>query len=156
MSDTILDDDQFGSSAGRRRELLPFWIKFFLWIFMVFGAIVPLAFIAGLSGISFHISLYGLETSHPMSVLGFLVTVLFGFKGVVAYGLWTEKDWAVEMAIIDAGIGIATCLFVMFALPFVGDGGFSLNLRFELIALIPYLLKMREIKPEWERRRELF
>lgn len=143
-------DDQFQSSATRRRDLLPVWIKIFTWIFMVFGMIAPIAIVLGLSGTEFTLSLYGLETYQPISVLGLTILSLFIIKTIVAVGLWTEKSWAITLAIYDAIAGIAVCVFTMAVLPFIMKNGLNINFRLELLILIPYLIKLYKIKPLWE------
>lgn len=153
MTDPGLLDDQLSPRPERRRKLLPLWIKIFLWIFIVFGVFVPVVLIMGIFGLETTLSLYGLETQQPFSVSGLLLTAIFTIKGAVSYGLWTEKDWAVKLAIADAIIGIITCSVIMIGLPIlIENSSFGFNIRFELIALIPYLLKMMKIKDEWERR----
>ena len=73
---------------------------------------------------------------------------------MVSFGLWTEKDWAVDLAIIDAILGIIACFFVIIILPSVSESEeFVINFRLELVALIPYLIKMIKIKPEWVLRK---
>jgi hypothetical protein len=136
----------------RRRTLLPIWVKIFLWIFMIFGAVAPIGLILGIFGMSFDLSLYGLETTNPLSLVGLIIIALFAIKGAVSFGLWTEKDWAIKLAIIDSILGIAICVLVMIVLPFLYNNGFKLTLRLELVALIPYLLKMQTIKSDWESR----
>jgi hypothetical protein len=79
----------------KRRTLLPWWIKFFIWVFIIFGSFVPIGIVSGLLGINFHLSLYGLETNEPLSAIGIIISLLFLFKGITAYVLWTEKDWAI-------------------------------------------------------------
>lgn len=152
MEKNILDEQQFESSKLRRRDLLPMWIKIFTWIFLIFGAIVPIILILGIIGMSANLSLYGLETMQPLSLTGIIITILFALKGVVAFGLWTEKEWAVTLAIIDAVIGILVCITIMAIIPLLSKYGMSINLRLELIPLFLYLIKMREIKSEWSER----
>ena len=153
MNDNILDEEQFEHTNLRRRDLLPIWIKIFTWIFLLFGAIAPIALIFGIIGMRFNLALYGLETIQPLSLAGILIIILFAIKGVVSFGLWTEKEWAVKLAIIDAIIGIIVCVFVMVIIPFISqNNGMNISLRLELIPLIPYLIKMRKIKTEWSER----
>ncbi|MDB5251248.1 MAG: hypothetical protein JWP27_417 [Flaviaesturariibacter sp.] len=130
----------------RRRKLLPTWIKIILWIFLVMGAVVPLAFLAGLLGGNFSMSLYSLQSVEPLSGLGLLIGGLYVLKGVVAIGLWTEKRWAVDLATADAVIGIVIC-FTLTVMSFVS--GWSDGLRLELVALVPYLVCMRRIRARW-------
>jgi hypothetical protein len=124
----------------------------FIWIFMIAGAIVPLAVAVSLFGGTFQIALYGLESNSALNTIGVITLILFLFKGIAAFALWTEKDWAVDVAIVDAIIGIIVCLFVMMVYPFIDDiDGFTINIRLELLLLIPYLLKLQKIKPLWKR-----
>jgi len=150
MDENLLDDAFVQEIMPRRRDLLPIWMRVFTWIFLIFGVLIPPVFLFGMLGGHANLSLYGLSTSQPASLLGVTIMLLFVFKGVVAYGLWTEKEWAVKLALVDALIGIAICTFVMIGLPLLGSGG--LNIRLELVALIPYFLKMREIRTEWQSR----
>ncbi|MEM9337494.1 MAG: hypothetical protein AAGA66_02115 [Bacteroidota bacterium] len=116
MTETEIIDSDLSTTKERRRKLLPIWIKIFLWIFMVFGAIVPVGLVLGAMGIDFNLALYGLETTNALSITGLLIILFFAIKGTVSFGLWTEKDWAVNLAIIDAIVGIVACSFVMLVL----------------------------------------
>ncbi len=134
----------------RRRNLLPWWIKLFTWIFLLFGAIAPFGLIFGLLDFNFQLGLYGIETFEPISYTGLLLIGVFLFKGIIAFGLWTERDWAILLGQIDAIIGIVICFFVMFVLHFIDDRyGFIMPLRLELILLIPFLIRLRKVKDEW-------
>jgi hypothetical protein len=139
-------------SLINRRKLLPVWIKVFVWIFMIMGAIVPLAFVFSLFGGTFQISFYGLESNTGLNTIGAIALTLFLLKGMAAFALWTEKDWGVDIAIVDAIIGIIVCLFVMMVYPLIDNTeGFTINIRLELLLLIPYLLKLQKIKQLWKR-----
>ena len=143
--------EEFESLKVRRRELLPWWIKAFVWIFMIVGVIVPIGLVIGLLGYSFSISLYGFESTEPISLTGIFLIVLYLIKAVTAFGLWTEKIWAVDLGIIDAIIGLVVCGAVMLVLPLIDiSEGFVLKLRLEPILLILYLLKLQKIKPLWK------
>lgn len=133
----------------RRRSLLPLWIKIFLWFFLIVGffAVIFLIIAPFLSNIS--LSLYGINANHPYTLPGIIVALLFIFKGIVAYGLWFEQKWAPQTAIIDAFLGIAICIIMMFVIPFTVPN-ISFTIRLELIPLYFYLLKMQKIKPIWE------
>lgn len=133
----------------RRRNLLPTWIKVFLWIFLIAGALATIFLMAGSLMTHVSLSLYGMDANHPYSMTGLLICVLFLFKGIVAYGLWFEQDWAPQAAIIDAIIGIAICLVMMAIIPFINPT-ISFTLRLELIPLYFYLKKIQSIKKTWE------
>lgn len=155
--ENIILDNPIETTSQRRRALLPTWIKVFTWIFLIFGILAPISLILGVAGYQFNLSLYGLDTMEPITLIGILIISLFALKGTVAFGLWTEKTWAVNLAIIDAIIGIVICIILTFAGPLMvaGEGHIRFNFRLELLFLIPYLLKMRKIKPDWMNRKIL-
>ena len=146
MQEQLLDNDL--QPTKRRRDLLPVWIKVFIWIFMIFTLLVPVGLVFGLLGQNFNLALYGLETWQPVSVIGIFIMLLFALKGIVAFGLWTEKEWAANLALVDGILGVVVCLFVMVALPLISNG-FRVSFRLELLFLIPYLVKIWRIKPTW-------
>ncbi|WP_223600843.1 hypothetical protein [Chryseobacterium sp. GVT01B] len=133
----------------RRRNLLPTWIKVFLWIFLIGGALSAIFLIAGSLMTHVSLSIYGISANHPYSMTGLLICFLFLFKGIVAYGLWFEQNWAVQAAIVDAIIGIGICLIMMVIIPFTIPT-ISFTIRLELIPLYFYLKKMQNIKKTWE------
>jgi hypothetical protein len=117
---------------------------------MIFGAIAPIGLIAGLLGGRFSLSFFGFETTDPLSLVGLGLTFLFALKGFVAYSLWMEKDWAIQIAEVDASLSIAICVLSMIFFPFSEtENGYSFKLRIELFLIIPYLLKLRKIKIDW-------
>jgi ABC-type antimicrobial peptide transport system permease subunit len=130
----------------RRRNLLPWWIKIFTWVFLIFATVVPIGVIVALFGVKFEISLLGLQTNQPLSVTGLILIALFAFKGLVAFGLWWEKPWAINLAKWDAGISIAVCLAVMLSAML----GRSISLRLELLVIVPYLYKINSLQYAWE------
>ncbi len=152
--DLLLDDQLVvANQSERRRNLLPPWIKVFTWIFLIFGGLVPVAFLLGLFGVDLNLSLYGMETNTTFSLAGVVLLLLFAIKGIVAYGLWTEKKWAANLAIYDAILGILVCCVVMFAglLSALSSSlSFTISFRVEIFVLIPYLLRMQAIKRDWE------
>jgi hypothetical protein len=127
----------------RRRKIFPVWIKIFVWIFMIMGGCAVPVLIIGLFGTTIDLELYGLKATEATSVEGLLLLFLFIYKGVVAALLWFERGPAVAMAIIDAALGIMICTWVMFAGP-------HFAFRFELVALVPYLIVMFRIRKRWE------
>lgn len=152
----ILDLDLVGKPpVGRRRELLPTWIKVFTWIFMISGALAPFGLVFGLLGYRFQLGLYGFQTHEPLSLIGLVLTAVILFKGITAFALWTEKDWAISAGYADAIIGIAICIFAMLVYPFFGESSsFHFSFRLELLLLVPYLIKLGKIREEWKRAGE--
>lgn len=133
----------------RRRNLLPVWIKIFVWFFLIGGSISALFLGIGPFVRDFKTSIYGIKATHIYTLYGLMTSCLIIYKGIVAYGLWFEQKWAPQAAIIDAVIGITICIMMMI-LPFILPGANTSNLRLELIPLYLYLVKMREIKQTWE------
>lgn len=117
-------------SLKRRRELLPLWIKVFIWIFFLatFVSILILAF--GVFLEKTDLSIYGLTTDKIYSPIGISVCTIYICKGWVSYGLWFEKDWGPTAGKIDAILGFGVCIFVMLILPFLTEP--HLNLRLEI------------------------
>lgn len=153
MSETqpdLLADNVLEFSPKRRKQLLPWWIKVFMWIFLVIGAFVPVAVIIGILGYNFQVSLYGLETNDPLSIIGILLVSVFLFKGITSYSLLREWDYAITLAIIDAILGIIICTALMLYPVIFTEDKVTFVFRLELLFLIPYLIKMLKIKPEWE------
>lgn len=134
----------------RRRKLLPWWIKIFVWIFLLTTFAIPVGIIFGILGYPFQISLYGLQTNEPLSFIGIGLMSLFLLKGITSYGLWMEKTWVIAMGIVDGFIGILICLFIMFLYPiFEQKNASSISFRLELLVLIPYLYWLFTIKKAW-------
>ena len=142
----VLTESLLTLKNKRRKDLLPWWVKVFIWIFLIFGAML-----LGILGYKFEISLYGFETNEPISIIGISMILIFLFKGFTAYSLLKEKNWAIILGIMDAIIGIALCSFAMLYPLFYPEAGVSLTFRLELVLLIPYLLKLLKIKPDWEK-----
>ena len=138
--------------VSRRRDLLPWWIKLFVWIFMFAGLIVsPIVLVASFFRVPVQLSLFGLQSYTALSVSGIVVLAFFVFFGIIAFGLRNEKDWAIKLAKIGAIVGIVFCAFMMLGYPFLSSkNGLHFNIRLELILLIPYLLKLNKIQTEWE------
>lgn len=132
----------------RRRKLIPLWIKIFIWIFMILGALVPVIILtSGLSIGSW--SLYGLEANDASSATGMIICLLFIFKGITALGLWNENDWAIKTGLADAILGIVICSAVTISPIFNHQLAFTF--RLELIPLVFYLVWLVKTKEVWEK-----
>jgi len=129
-----------------RKKLIPSWINIFSWIFFALGFIALVGIIFGILGYPFQLALYGFQTNNALSITGLIILLLFILKAIVAYGILFQKSWAVKLAIFDAIIGIALCIFCMTYVIYYH----SFTFRLEIVLLIPYLLKMQKIKTNWE------
>ena len=136
----------------RRRDLLPLWVKIVLLIFLIFAIIAPAGIVLSLMDVPFQLSIYGLTTNDPLSMEGLFLTAVFLLKGILAVGFWTEKDWAINLGMVDAILGIAICVFTMVIYPFLNiESGFQLTFRLELIILILFQIRLNKIKSDWEK-----
>lgn len=135
----------------RRRTLLPWWMKVFSYLFLFMAAIAvalyPLSFTLGYN---FKVALYGLESTDRTSFITLVVFVLFLLKGVTAFGLLFEKDWAIELGLIDASVGFAVCIFVGLYAMF-GTGSYMASFRVEIFFLIIYAIKLRRMQEVWKK-----
>lgn len=147
--ESAFDEFDVKSNFERRRDLLPIWIKIFIWFFFIGGSVASLILISGFFLTNVSLSIYGIDSNHPYTVAGFIVCTLLIFKGIVAFGLWFEQDWAPKAAVIDAITGIAVCTIMMVVIPFVNPN-ISFTLRLELVPLFFYLLKMQKIEKSWK------
>lgn len=129
--------------------LLPWWIKFFCWLFMIFGLLSFVCLILGVTNIKPDLVLYGFETNESFSLIGLMVISIGLLKGYTAFALWFEKDIAIKIGKIDAVIGILLCVIAMLLLPFIQENS-VITIRLELILLIPFLIKLNKIQRQWE------
>lgn len=117
---------------------------------MIFGALVPVSIFFGLMRWSFNISLFGLETNNPLSFLGLLIIGVFALKAITSFGLWTEKDWAIDLGIVDALVGITICIAVMILTHSYEIEGLDKSYRIEPVFLLIFLYKLVKIKQSWK------
>lgn len=144
----LLTDLEINST--RRRSLLPLWVKIFCWFFMLFGLMATICLILGFLGVKPNLAFYGFETNEVFSINGLIVIAVGILKGITAFSLWFEKNYAIKLAKIDAYLGIILCVISMLVLPFLAEGT-NFNFRLELALLIPFLIKMNKIQADWEK-----
>lgn len=128
----------------RRRKLLPWWIRFFSWFYMIAGATCIIAIILMLAGIQPYLGIYGLNASNLWDISTFIIIITYLWNGITAYALWFEKKYAVTLAIVNSIWGILICIYSM-----VAAQGIT-NFRLELIILIIFIIKLFSIKYRWE------
>lgn len=147
-SAVVADVSADAGAAVTRKQLVPLWIKIFGWIFMVMGGVVPLlAIVAGAMGQTASYEIFGLQhRGSPLHPLALLISALFVSLAVSAYGLLFGKPWGVDACMATGFVGVALCLGTSVYSIFQG----APNLRLELLVQVPYLLKLRKIKPLWQ------
>lgn len=141
--------DEFDKPSIIRRKLLPWWIKTFCWIFMILSVAAIGSLITNLFIPSVNVSIYGFSSTMPLSGTGLFIIAIMLYKGFAAYLLWFEKPNAIIIGKIDAVCGVVICIASMFVLPFTsGDG--HIQIRLEILFLIPYYMKLNKIEYEWD------
>lgn len=145
--------DTIETTAIDRRQLLPWWMKIFCWIFMLFGVAGLICLVLGLIGFDPELALYGLEESGPLSATSLAIIAIAVFKGLTALALWLKKDYAILLGKIDAVAGLAIYLFTMINKGIISDN--VLTSRLELVLLIPYLIKLNNIQGAWKDAQKL-
>lgn len=146
----VITDEFLESAIKRRKDLLPWWIKIFSWLFLILGGGALAGLIPAILGYTYELAIYGLETNKPLSLEGFFILLLLIFKSVVSWALIQEKKLAITLAIVDAIMGIIFCLLVGIY-PVFNPASRNYSIRLELIFLIPYLIKMIQIKNAWQK-----
>lgn len=132
----------------RRRSLLPVWIKIFVWIFMVLGAVSVPVIILGLFDYNMSLEIYGIKATTLHTTAGVVVSFVFLLKGLVALLLWFEQSFAIVLGLVDASLGILLCTGFSSLIYRTYEPGITFHL--ELIALIPYLVYLIRVKKKWE------
>lgn len=142
---------EFEKEKPVKRELLPWWIKFFSWVFMIMGTLTFNLFLFdGVYKTQAFLGIYGFTTHHLFSALGLLIIIIFFLKAFAGYSLWFQKDYAIEIAKIDGFIGIILCTLQML-LPLILSHGEKFTFRFELLFLTPYLIRIYRIEKYWDK-----
>ena len=143
-------DSFLSESAGRRRHLLPRWMGFFCWAFMILAILSIACLLLGISGMHFKLAVFGIQSSGPLSTDTLIIISLLLLKGIVGWSLWFEKDYAVVLGLADAIATIIICITTMVAANQLQSWiTVNSNFRMELILLVPYLIKLLMIRGEW-------
>lgn len=130
----------------KRKEILPKWIRFFSWIYLL-GAITPLFLLLLLFGGEVSMMMFGLEfegtTVQPLAVL---IVILATLAASVAYGILWGKDWAIRLGILYGYIAMVACIASFFIRFQSGE----LYIAVEPLILIPFILKLKKSIGVWE------
>jgi hypothetical protein len=131
-------------SLEQRKKLLPKWIKFFGWLFIIMGALVPFLYIASaIFGFSASYSMFGLSyEGGALSLMPLLISIVIFINGLCAFGLLFSKDWGLTACLVYGYIGLFITIFTMLISP-------ELVIHFEPLIQIPYLIKLHKLRSEW-------
>lgn len=131
-----------------RSKLVPTWIKVIGWIFVALGFVSFLAIFPLIFGVDVDVSLnlFGLVYDGANFNTDFvLVSGLYLYFAVSAFGLLKGKDWGLSACIANGYIGIAVCIYVMIS----GLSNGYINIRLEPIIQLFYLWRLYKIRPQW-------
>ncbi len=130
-----------------RKTLIPRWIKFFGWLFIIMASTIPFLWaIYPFLEVSQPpvFAIFGIYAAGPPYFFGALIVqAIIAFMGISAYGLLFGKSWGVVACLINGYLGLAICLFVMVM------SGFS-SLQLEPLLQIPYLVRLHKIRILWQ------
>jgi hypothetical protein len=131
-----------------RKKLVPFWIKVFGWIFIVMGIAVPiLPIVVQILGQPATYEIFGLRhVGSPFHPMALVISVIILSLSVSAYGLLFGKKWGLNACLATGYGGLIICIGTMiYSLAALH----VLTIRLELLAQIPYLLKLHKLRPLW-------
>lgn len=129
-----------------RRDLLPWWIKFFSFLFIILGGFAVINMIMLLFGKGEYATIYGLEYVIPEPFGTPVILLLIIVNGLTGYLLLFEEDHAIIMGQICGVAGIVACLIATAATIKAGHMVF----RFEILLFIPFLAKLSTLKEVWK------
>jgi len=129
-----------------RKDLIPIWIKFFSWLFLLFGILAFLGLLSFYFNPIYTIDIFGINQATDNLFLSLISDLVLIFNGVVAYLLIAKEDKAVEIAKINALINIVICVVsTILNLYFYKN----LTFRIEIFFIWFFYAKMREIQFKW-------
>jgi TPR repeat protein len=138
---------------GFRKGLLPKWVRFFAWLFLVIGSAMPALLVSGIIYPSpMQFSLFGWEHSgSPYDAYSLLVVAYFAASGVAAFGMLWGRRWGWAAAFIVGSIGLLLSLGSMFIRPLMqeDDGAYTVYIRLEPLLQIPFLYVLWRIRQSW-------
>ncbi len=135
-----------GPLAQRRRALLPAWIRFFSWLFLLGTLGGP---IWVLNGLLFHapvnLLLFGFHyAGYGFDAGGFLLAIMFLFMGTAAYGLPWGRSWGLFLGLM-AGVG---GLFLALSSLFLADTP-GLHIPLEPFFQVPFIVALWRRRAAW-------
>ena len=136
-----------------RKGLLPKWVRFFAWLFLVMGSAMPALLVSGMfyPG-TMQFSLFGWEHSgSPYDAYSLLVIAYFVASGVAAFGMLWGRRWGWAAGFMVGSIGLLLALGSMFIQPLLQEekGTYAIYFRLEPLFQIPFLVVLWRIRKSW-------
>jgi len=134
---------------------LPIWIKVFSYLFLVIQIMLPVSIVMSFLDYPTNLSFYGLSSNSAFSLNGIFIIAVFMLHGLVAFFLIRNHESAIIVAKIVAIISMTICIGTM-VYPFFQDTIYMhFKFRIELIVLVLYYLKLKNIQPKWMKSEQL-
>jgi len=138
---------------GFRKALLPKWVRFFAWLFLVMGSAMPALLVSGIFYPSpMQFSLFGWEHSgSPYDTYSLLVVAYFAASGAAAFGMLWGRRWGWAAGFIVGFIGLLLSLGSMFIRPLMLEDKdtYTVYIRLEPLFQIPFLYVLWRIRQSW-------
>lgn len=145
QSFSIPNDDE--AVEERRLDLLPRWVS----TYILYSAFLPIIFISisQFFGDFSSIKIDNFELKNFFSVSALIGYSLILFKLISAYGLWTEKNWGVNVALTEAlltlSLNIKNAFFYAMAKRI-----YSSYVDFNTFLLILFVVFLFTIRSKWK------
>lgn len=127
-----------------RRLLLPTWIRFFSWLFLLLLA-VPVVVLVGVFVMpdSFEAGVFGLSyVGSPLAPPALAIEAFLFFMGVAAYGLIRGRSWGLHAGLMAGVVGLGVAVFTMVA------SGFT-TIQFEPLLQVPFIIALWRRRKAW-------
>jgi hypothetical protein len=147
--DSIFDEHFLSEVLIQRRRLMPFALKMYIWLFMIFSGIGMLLPFSGRL-MSFSVWRMIADIISPV-FMSFAGIVLSGSIFLLNLFIWLEKKWSILSVLVVKGF--VTLILFITGFPFT-DGVHPFYRRFdvwEFAIVIPYLVMLWQIKDKWEK-----
>ena len=133
------------AQALRRRALLPWWIKFFSYLYILISFGLPIATVTAIvRGKGFMLTFYGIHyTTDRIDALAALLLLGLMGAGTAGFGLLWGKSWGIEAGLITGGVGLVLSLWSLF----LRDGS---GLPLEPFLLIPFVIALWNRRVKWD------
>lgn len=132
---------------GPGRHPLPVWIRFFCWIFLVLGAIVPVLIATGL--LLRWPALPSLDFGSLEGQRALFGSGLILFNAVAAYGLLWRQRWGLSFGLLAGAAGLIVSLVEWWFAPARQGCNLALNLNIPIqVAFLVSLWRRRKVWPK--------
>ena len=130
-----------------RKKILPIWIRFFSWIYLVF-ILAPFTYLGVIiMDEDFRFRAFGfVYYGSEFNLIGLLIVLILAMASIVAYGILWGKDWAINVGILYSIIALLMSFSSIYLNIINGVTKYNL----EPFLLVPLLIILIKKKKTWE------